>query len=125
MSTAKAKQRTVCPAEAKQYSAEAEGTDAAISAGYRCKSRDAFAKQASALLSRSDISEEITARLEKLENAKIADATEVLQFYTSVMRGEVLDQFGKDVIKVVCQPMTDWTGFFPVGSDKGVCDCAC
>ena len=25
---------------------------------------------------------------------EIADATEVLQFYTSVMRGEVLDQFG-------------------------------
>lgn len=70
------------------------GTEAAITAGYKCKSREAFAKQASALLSRSDISEEMTARLEKLESAKIADATEVLQFYTSVMRGEVLDQFG-------------------------------
>ena len=69
------------------------GTDAAISAGYRCKSREAFAQQATSLLRRSDISEEITARLEKIENEKIADATEILQFYTSVMRGEVLDQF--------------------------------
>ena len=28
-----------------------------------------------------------------MDDAKIADATEILQFYTSVMRGEVLDQF--------------------------------
>ena len=29
-----------------------------------------------------------------IEDEKIASATEVLQFYTSVMRGQVLDQFG-------------------------------
>ena len=32
--------------------------------------------------------------MQRIEDAKIASATEILQFYTSVMRGEVLDQFG-------------------------------
>ena len=46
------------------------------------------------LLSQDYIREEILYRRKVLENAKIAQATEVLQFYTSVMRGELLDQFG-------------------------------
>lgn len=66
-------------------------TQAVAEAGYKCKAKR---QQASALLSRSYIGEEITYRLNQIDNAKIADATEVLQFYTSVMRGEVLDQFG-------------------------------
>jgi phage terminase small subunit len=37
---------------------------------------------------------EISYRLQKIEEAKIADASEIMRFYTSVMRGEVLDQFG-------------------------------
>ena len=48
----------------------------------------------SELLSRPQISEEITLQMKRIEDSKIASATEVLQFYTSVMRGEVLDQFG-------------------------------
>ena len=67
------------------------GTVAVQQAGYRTK---APSRYASDLLRKSAISEEITARLQALDDAKIADATEVLQFYTSVMRGEVLDQFG-------------------------------
>ena len=69
-------------------------TQAAIDANYHSKSRDGVGKQASALLSRPEISEEISLRLKAQEDAKIASATEILQFYTSVMRGEVLDQFG-------------------------------
>ena len=37
---------------------------------------------------------EIAARVKALEDSKTADRTEILQFYTSVMRGEILDQFG-------------------------------
>lgn len=33
-------------------------------------------------------------KLKEYEASTIADATEILQFYTSVMRGQVLDQFG-------------------------------
>lgn len=67
------------------------GTKAVIDAGYENKAPD---KYAGALLSRDKIRSEISARLQAIEDKKIAKATEVLQFYTSVMRGEVLDQFG-------------------------------
>lgn len=67
------------------------GTKAVISAGYESKAPD---KYAGSLLSRDKIREEISAQLQAQEDAKTAKATEILQFYTSVMRGEVLDQFG-------------------------------
>lgn len=60
-------------------------------AGYKSKTP---AQYGQALLARDYISEEVTYQLQKLQDAKIADATEIKQFYTSVMRGEVLDQFG-------------------------------
>lgn len=66
-------------------------SQAVIAAGYKSKAPE---KYGSALLRRDYILEEIQHRLQAMEDAKIADATEVLQFYTSVMRGEVLDQFG-------------------------------
>jgi phage terminase small subunit len=60
-------------------------------AGYKSK---APSKYGSALLDREYIREEIQYRLQTLEDAKVAKPAEILQFYTSVMRGEVLDQFG-------------------------------
>ena len=66
-------------------------TQAVITAGYKNKAPD---KYGGALLARDKIRAEISAQLEAIEDKKIAKATEVLQFYTSVMRGEVLDQFG-------------------------------
>lgn len=42
------------------------------------------------------IADEITYRLDALKKETIADADEVLQYLTSVMRGEVKDQFGLD-----------------------------
>ena len=70
------------------------GTQAAKEAGYKCKSDNAYARQASDLLRQSHINGEISYRLNMIEEAKVAKRTEILQFYTSVMRGEVLDQFG-------------------------------
>lgn len=46
------------------------------------------------LLNRDKVREEILHRFEQIEQESIAKPTEILQFYTSVMRGEVLDQFG-------------------------------
>ena len=66
------------------------GAQAVREAGYKAKNTEV---QARALLSRDYIASEIKFRLQEIDNAKIADATEILQFYTSVMRGEVLDQF--------------------------------
>ena len=70
------------------------GTQAAKEAGYKCCSDNAYARQASTLLRQSNINGEISYRLKMREEAMIAKPAEILRFYTSVMRGEVLDQFG-------------------------------
>jgi len=70
------------------------GTQAAREAGYKCKSDNALARQASDLLRKPNVNGEISYRLNMQEEAKIAKPNEILSFYTSVMRGEVLDQFG-------------------------------
>jgi phage terminase small subunit len=66
-------------------------TQAVVEAGYKCKAPNQYG---SALLARDYIAEEITYRLQQIEDAKVAKPTEILQFYSSVMRGEILDQFG-------------------------------
>ena len=42
------------------------------------------------------IADEITWRLDQLKKETIADADEILQYFTKVMRGEEKDQFGLD-----------------------------
>lgn len=73
------------------YIANGNATQAVIEAGYHTK---AAYKYASAVLRRDGIAQEILERTKARESAKIAKSAEILQFYTSVMRGEVLDQFG-------------------------------
>lgn len=51
-------------------------------------------KTASGALRRRDCRLELKRREQALTSPAIAEASEILQFYTSVMRGEVLDQFG-------------------------------
>ena len=70
------------------------GTQACIEAGMKCKSDNAYARRASDLLRKENVNAEISYRINKIEEEKIAKPTEILNFYTSVMRGEVLDQFG-------------------------------
>lgn len=66
-------------------------SEAVRQAGYKSKRPEIYGR---ALLEREYIREEISYRLQQIEEAKIADASEIMRFYTSVMRGEVLDQFG-------------------------------
>ena len=66
-------------------------TQAVISAGYKTRSPE---KYGSTLLRKPGVQKEILRRIDVQESAKIADSNEILRFYTSVMRGEVLDQFG-------------------------------
>ena len=42
------------------------------------------------------ITDEIKWRLDQLKNQTVADGEEILQYFTSVMRGEKKDQFGLD-----------------------------
>lgn len=54
----------------------------------------AVRKSAHDLLYRPDIKHELQLRLQALQDAETADAGEVLRYFTAVMRGQVLDQFG-------------------------------
>lgn len=46
------------------------------------------------LMQRPYIAEEIKHRMDEISSEKIADATEILEYFTKVMRGEETDQFG-------------------------------
>ena len=65
----------------------------AIKAGYSPKTAHV---QGSRLLSNVKVSAYINAINERLESDKIADIEEVMQYLTSVMRGEKKDQFDLD-----------------------------
>lgn len=51
-------------------------------------------KSASHLLHMPDVKKEVAARLEAIRSAQVADSHEVMAYFTAVMRGQVLDQFG-------------------------------
>lgn len=52
------------------------------------------AKAGKSLLKKRKIADEIAYRIEKIKGKTIASADEILSYFTAVMRGEVLDQFG-------------------------------
>lgn len=66
-------------------------TEAARRAGYKQPH-----VQGSQTLAKLSVSQYIAERQKQLEDKRIADISEVLQFFTSVMRGEVKDQFDFD-----------------------------
>ncbi len=68
-------------------------TEAAIKAGY---SKKYAGTNADKLLKNTKIATYIAERQKQIEDSRIADVSEVLQFFSSVMRGEVKDQFEMD-----------------------------
>lgn len=68
-------------------------TDAYIKAGYSPKGARAGAAR---LLTNVSVQEYMTKVMKKVEDKKIADIKEVMEFYTAVMRGVEKDQFGLD-----------------------------
>jgi len=79
------RQRKFCD----EYIASGNATDAAIKAGYSVRTARQIAAEN---LSKPDLCAYIEAELEKLHCVKIADATEVMEYLTSVMRGEQTEQ---------------------------------
>lgn len=65
--------------------------EAARRAKYSAKTADVIGREN---LRKPTISAYIAERLGKQEKTRVADANEVIEFYTAVMRGEVKDQFG-------------------------------
>ena len=68
-------------------------TEAARKAGYKEESCRTIGCQN---LTKRNISAYIAERMQVQNEARVASADEVLQFFSSVMRGEVKDQFGLD-----------------------------
>ena len=68
-------------------------TKSAIKAGY---SKKTAAVQGSRLLTNIKIASYVEAVNERMESDKIADIQEVMEYFTSVMRGEKKDQFDLD-----------------------------
>ena len=79
-----AKQRKFCD----EYIKSGNATEAYFKAGYQIKSNEAARANASRMLTKANIKEYIETRLKQLESKKIAGAREVLEYLTSVMRGE-------------------------------------
>lgn len=75
------------------YLETGNATEAAKRAGYSEKTARQIGTEN---LAKPYISEYIAKRQKQLEDKRIADISEVLQFFTSVMRGEIKDQFDFD-----------------------------
>lgn len=80
-----AKQKRFC----EEYLVDCNATQAAIRTGYSEKTARAIGQR---LLTNVDIKKYIDQQLQKLKNEKTADAQEVLEYLTSVMRGEQKEQ---------------------------------
>lgn len=68
-------------------------TEAAKRAGYSEKTAFRIGQEN---IHKPALSQYIHSRLDKIEDARVAKGDEVLRFFSSVMRGEVKDQFGLD-----------------------------
>lgn len=85
---------TLTPAEAtfiNEYIKTGNGKQSVLNAGYKSKAPSRYANE---LLNKPYINNEIRYRLEQAKTDAIADANEVMEYLTKVMRGELKDQFG-------------------------------
>lgn len=80
-----AKQEKFC----REWIKDGNGKQAAIRAGYSPKSAT---EQGSRLLSYANVQNRIAELMSKMESKDIADAKEVMQFLTSMMRGEIKEE---------------------------------
>lgn len=83
------KQKKFC----EYYIQSANATDAARKAGYSEKTAEAIGHEN---LKKPEIKAYIQERMDDQDKELIADADEVLRFYSDVMRGKIKDQFGLD-----------------------------
>ena len=75
------------------YIQTGNATESAKLAGYSEKTARSIGSEN---LTKPDICAYIKERLDEQSQKRVADANEVIEFYTAVMRGEIKDQFGLD-----------------------------
>ncbi|MCH5345333.1 MAG: terminase small subunit [Acetatifactor sp.] len=78
---------------ADEYLKCGNATEAARRAGY---SEKYLNTNATKLLQNTTISQYLSERQKQIEDSRIATAAEIMQYLTSVMRGEIKDQFDLD-----------------------------
>lgn len=106
MNTVTDKQKRFCD----EYLIDCNATQAAIRAGYSPKTAYSIGEEN---LKKPELKTYIDERLEQLHSEKIADAQEVLEYLTSVMRGEHTEQVlrldgdGVQVVDSVQTPTRD------------------
>lgn len=83
------KQKAFC----EEYLKSGNASDAARKAGYSEKTSRTIGGR---LLTNVVVKEYLAGRMQEADKKRVADADEVIQFYTAVMRGEIKDQFGLD-----------------------------
>lgn len=79
------KQKRFC----EEYLIDCNATQAAIRAGYSKKTAKSIGQEN---LTKPDIKAYIDEKLKEMKNKNIADATEVMEYLTSVLRGESLSE---------------------------------
>lgn len=93
---------------ADEYIKSGNATQAYIKAGYQVKSDGVAAAASIRMLRNVKVKSYIDAKMAEIESHKIADAKEVLQFYTRVLREEETEEValpaGDDVITVEKKP---------------------
>lgn len=77
---------------ANEYLKDRNATRAYLSAYPHVKSSDVARKNGSRLLTNADVKAYIDEQIEKMASEKIADAREVLEYLTAVVRGETLSE---------------------------------
>ena len=78
----------------KEYVKTCNGAQSVMASGYNVANNVTASVQANSLLKRPKIQKEIQRIMDIEEKQGIADAKEVMQFFTDIMRGKVKDQFG-------------------------------
>lgn len=73
------------------YLQTGNATEAAKMAGYKGKNLNNIASEN---LAKLGIKEYLNSKLKEIESKRVASIQEVMEFYTSVMRGEIKDAFG-------------------------------
>lgn len=74
-----------------EYIKTGNGKQSVIKAGYKVKNPEVLASN---LLRKINVNSEILKRQQEMHDETIADAKEILRYFTKVLRGEEKDQFG-------------------------------
>ena len=78
----------------REYAQSGNGIQSVKKAGYKYKNDNTASSVSTRLLQKTAVKLEIERLLKNQEKKSIATAQEVMEYFTKVMNGEILDQFG-------------------------------